>query len=120
MKEQLKWVEEENARLIEGKAEKMVQLEVQKEKEKEVQVPSLGVTEIEKEYSGVEQHKNEELKSLPLHLKYAFLGENEIWPVIIFLSLNEEEKSKLVSLLKECKVTIGWSMANIKEISPTV
>lgn len=60
------------------------------------------------------------MKPLPSHLKYVFLGECEKWPVIISSSLSEEEEFKLISLLKEYNVAIGWSMADIKGMSPTV
>nr|GEU45994.1 reverse transcriptase domain-containing protein [Tanacetum cinerariifolium] len=38
-----------------------------------------------------------ELKELPPHLEYAFLGENEKWPVIIAKDLNVNEKSALIN-----------------------
>nr|GEU69199.1 reverse transcriptase domain-containing protein [Tanacetum cinerariifolium] len=38
-----------------------------------------------------------ELKELPPHLKYAFLGENEKWPVIISKDLSVNEKSALIN-----------------------
>ncbi|CAN6579371.1 unnamed protein product [Malus baccata var. baccata] len=60
-----------------------------------------------------------ELKPLPSHLKYVFLGEDETLPVIISSSLTALEESKLVRMLKEYKTTIGWTLADIKGISPT-
>ncbi|CAN6687770.1 unnamed protein product [Malus baccata var. baccata] len=60
-----------------------------------------------------------ELKPLPSHLKYVFLGENDTLPVIISSSLTAQEESKLVRVLKEYKTTIGWTLADIKGISPT-
>ncbi|CAN6560292.1 unnamed protein product [Malus baccata var. baccata] len=60
-----------------------------------------------------------ELKPLPSHLKYVFLGENETLPVIISCSLTAQEKGKLVRVLKEYKTAIGWTLADIKGISPT-
>ncbi|VFQ79207.1 unnamed protein product [Cuscuta campestris] len=41
-----------------------------------------------------------ELKPLPSHLKYAFLDEEEKCPVIIAFELTEEQKGKLIDLLK--------------------
>nr|GEZ30207.1 reverse transcriptase domain-containing protein [Tanacetum cinerariifolium] len=38
-----------------------------------------------------------ELKDLPPHLEYAFLGENEKWPIIIAKDLNVNEKSALIN-----------------------
>ncbi|CAN6567582.1 unnamed protein product [Malus baccata var. baccata] len=60
-----------------------------------------------------------ELKPLPSHLKYIFLGENETLPAIISSSLTAQEKEKLVRVLKEFKSALGWTLADIKGISPT-
>ncbi|CAN6687783.1 unnamed protein product [Malus baccata var. baccata] len=60
-----------------------------------------------------------ELKPLPSHLRYVFLGEDETLPVIISSSLTAQEESKLVRVLKEYKTAIGWTLADIKGISPT-
>nr|GEX95141.1 hypothetical protein [Tanacetum cinerariifolium] len=40
------------------------------------------------------------LKELPPHLEYAFLGDNEKWPVIIIKDLNVNEKTALINVLK--------------------
>ncbi|CAN6712797.1 unnamed protein product [Malus baccata var. baccata] len=60
-----------------------------------------------------------ELKPLPSHLKYIFLGENETLPAIISSSLTALEDEKLVRVLKEFKSALGWTLADIKGISPT-
>ncbi|KAM1889595.1 hypothetical protein ACFX13_047560 [Malus domestica] len=60
-----------------------------------------------------------ELKPLPDHLKYAFLGEEETLPVIVSSSLTALEEEKLIRVLKEHKTAIGWTLADIKGISPT-
>ncbi|CAN6552261.1 unnamed protein product [Malus baccata var. baccata] len=60
-----------------------------------------------------------DLKPLPSHLKYIFLGENETLPAIISSSLTEQEEEKLVQVLKEFKSALGWTLADIKGISPT-
>ncbi|CAN6583725.1 unnamed protein product [Malus baccata var. baccata] len=60
-----------------------------------------------------------ELKSLPSHLKYIFLGENETLPAIISSSLTAQEEEKLLRVLKEFKSALGWTLADIKGISPT-
>ena len=60
-----------------------------------------------------------ELKPLPDHLKYVFLGEGETLPVIISSSLTAMEEEKLVRVLREHKTAIGWTLADIKGISPT-
>ncbi|CAN6583773.1 unnamed protein product [Malus baccata var. baccata] len=60
-----------------------------------------------------------ELKPLPSHLKYIFLGENDTLPAIISSSLTAQEEEKLVRALKEFKSALGWTLADIKGISPT-
>ncbi|CAL8087849.1 unnamed protein product [Prunus armeniaca] len=60
-----------------------------------------------------------ELKSLPNHLKYVFLGDKETLPVIVSSSLTAVEEEKLVRVLQEYKTAIGWTLADIKGLSPT-
>ena len=60
-----------------------------------------------------------ELKPLPNHLKYVFLGQDETLPVIVSSSLTAQEEEKLVRVLREYKTAIGWTLADIKGISPT-
>nr|GEZ27340.1 reverse transcriptase domain-containing protein [Tanacetum cinerariifolium] len=45
-----------------------------------------------------------ELKELPPHLEYAFLGENKKWPVIIAKDLNVNEKSALINVQSQRRV----------------
>ncbi|XP_070662278.1 uncharacterized protein [Malus domestica] len=60
-----------------------------------------------------------ELKPLPDHLKYVFFGDNETLPVIVSSSLKAMEEEKLIQVFKEHKTAIGWTLADIKRISPT-
>ena len=60
-----------------------------------------------------------ELKPLPEHLKYAYLGEEETFPVIIASNLSMQEEEKLLRVLHEHKAAIAWGIADIKGISPT-
>ncbi|KAH9724538.1 hypothetical protein KPL70_007523 [Citrus sinensis] len=59
-----------------------------------------------------------ELKPLPNTLEYAFLGDESTLPVIISSSLNDEQKGKLLDVLKEYKGALGWTIADIKSINP--
>nr|GEU71112.1 DNA-directed DNA polymerase [Tanacetum cinerariifolium] len=59
-----------------------------------------------------------ELKELPPHLEYAFLGENEKWPVIIAKDLNVNKKTALIDVLKSRKKAISWKLTDIKGIDP--
>nr|GEW49560.1 reverse transcriptase domain-containing protein [Tanacetum cinerariifolium] len=58
-----------------------------------------------------------ELKELPPHLEYAFLGENEKWPVIIVKDLINE-KTTLINVLKSRKKAISWKLTDIRGIDP--
>ncbi|CAN6580886.1 unnamed protein product [Malus baccata var. baccata] len=66
----------------------------------------------------VDQAPTLELKPLPDHLKYVFLGDDEKLPVIVSSSLTTHEEEKLVRVLREHKTAIGWTLADIKGISP--
>ncbi|XP_027156566.1 uncharacterized protein LOC113757581, partial [Coffea eugenioides] len=61
-----------------------------------------------------------ELKPLPKHLKYVYLGEGETLPVIISAGLSKVQEEKLLRVLREHKQAIGWTIADIKGISPAV
>ncbi|CAN6707533.1 unnamed protein product [Malus baccata var. baccata] len=81
--------------------------------------PILSLVSTNKMLPSVVQPPTLELKPLPSHLRYVFLGEDETLPVIISSSLKAQEESKLVRVLKEYKTAIGWTLADIKGISPT-
>nr|GEZ32312.1 reverse transcriptase domain-containing protein [Tanacetum cinerariifolium] len=57
-----------------------------------------------------------ELKELPPHLKYVFLGDNGKCPVIIAKDLSSNEKTALVNVLKTIKKAIAWKLTDIKGI----
>nr|GFA38925.1 reverse transcriptase domain-containing protein [Tanacetum cinerariifolium] len=59
-----------------------------------------------------------DLKELPPHLEYAFLGENEKWPVIIAKDLSVNQKSALIDVLKSRKKAIAWKLTDIRGIDP--
>uniref|UniRef100_A0A2N9IB94 Retrotransposon gag domain-containing protein n=1 Tax=Fagus sylvatica TaxID=28930 RepID=A0A2N9IB94_FAGSY len=61
-----------------------------------------------------------ELKQLPSELKYAFLESGDTFPVVISSKLTVEQEGSLVQLLKKHKTAIGWTIADIKGISPLV
>ena len=59
-----------------------------------------------------------EMKPLPKGLKYEFLGDGKTFPVIISDELSPEETEKLLNLLKKHKKVIGYSINDLKGISP--
>nr|GEW18193.1 DNA-directed DNA polymerase [Tanacetum cinerariifolium] len=77
----------------------------------------LKVVEL-KNQSSNDEPPEVELKELPPHLEYAFLGENKKWPVIIAKDLNINKKSALVNVLKSRKKAIAWKLTDIRGIDP--
>nr|GEW71185.1 reverse transcriptase domain-containing protein [Tanacetum cinerariifolium] len=63
-----------------------------------------------------EESPKVELKELPPHLEYAFLGDNGKWPVIIAKDLSSNEKTALINVLKTRKKAIAWKLIDIKGI----
>lgn len=59
-----------------------------------------------------------ELKDLPPHLEYAFLEGTDKLPVIISKDLKDEEKTRLLDVLKKHKSAIAWQISVIKGIDP--
>ena len=59
-----------------------------------------------------------ELKPLLDSLKYAYLGLDYTLPVIITPKLTSVQESQLLDVLKEHRGAIGWSVVNLKGISP--
>ncbi|XP_073033797.1 uncharacterized protein [Primulina eburnea] len=70
--------------------------------------------------SSIEDPPTLELKSLPPHLKYVYLGENNTLPVIISAALTDVMEDKLLEVLKAHKSAFGWKVADIKGINPSV
>ncbi|GJY93679.1 putative nucleotidyltransferase, ribonuclease H [Tanacetum coccineum] len=58
------------------------------------------------------------LKELPSHLEYAFLNNNQEFPVIISSLLNSQEKESLLKVLKQHKAALAWKVVDIKGINP--
>ena len=60
------------------------------------------------------------LKPLPDNLKYAYLDEKEIYPVIISANISEKEEEILLKTLKKHRAAIGYTLDDLKGISPTL
>ncbi|GKE39663.1 reverse transcriptase domain-containing protein, partial [Tanacetum coccineum] len=58
------------------------------------------------------------LKDLPSHLEYAFLEGTDKLLVIIAKNLKEDEKVRLLKVLKSHKRAIAWKISDIKGIDP--
>ena len=61
-----------------------------------------------------------ELKPLPSGSKYVFLNNNRETLVIIRDKLSQEETRKLVAILERHKSAIGYSLQDLKGISPAL
>jgi len=59
-----------------------------------------------------------ELKVLPSHLKYSFLGGDLKKPVILSSLLIAEEEGRPMEVLKLNQGAIGWQLSDLKGISP--
>ena len=57
---------------------------------------------------------------MPANLKYAYLDEKSIYPVIISANLSAEEEEKLLDVLKAYRLAIGYSLDDLKGISPAL
>ena len=57
---------------------------------------------------------------MPDTLKYDFLDEKKIYPVIISANLSDHEEKKLLKTLKKHRATIGYTLDDLKGISPTL
>ncbi|XP_042005874.1 uncharacterized protein LOC121754611 [Salvia splendens] len=58
-----------------------------------------------------------ELKPLPAHLNYAYLGEDETMPVIINSQLTQGQEDRLLEVLKRNQKSIGWKLTDLVGIS---
>ena len=67
-----------------------------------------------------EQPPKMEQKPLPSHLRYAYLGDASTLPVIILASLTVAEEDKLLRVLRDHKDALGWSLADLKGIHPSM
>ncbi|CAA7053670.1 unnamed protein product [Microthlaspi erraticum] len=59
-----------------------------------------------------------DLKPLPKGLRYAFLGSNSTYPVIVNDSLSADELDSLLIELRKFRRAIGYSLMTLKEFHP--
>ncbi|KAH9763081.1 hypothetical protein KPL70_001053 [Citrus sinensis] len=58
-----------------------------------------------------------ELKPLPEELKYAYLGKQDTYSVVISSQLTHDQERKLLSVLKRHKIAFGWTLKDIQGIN---
>ncbi|KAH9779814.1 hypothetical protein KPL71_007852 [Citrus sinensis] len=81
---------------------------------------NLSDKEVKITLPSIESPPNFELKLLPSHLKYAYLGQNNTLSVIISSTLDAGQEHSLVDLLRKYRKAIGWTMTDIKGISSSI
>ncbi|XP_026419655.1 uncharacterized protein LOC113315609 [Papaver somniferum] len=80
---------------------------------------SLPISETNPLPSSIEFSKLD-LNPLPSDLKYVCLGQNETFLVIISAELNEEQEAMLLDVLRKHKSALGWTIADLKGIEPSI
>ncbi|GJY95569.1 reverse transcriptase domain-containing protein [Tanacetum coccineum] len=78
----------------------------------------LHVEELKTVKSSIDDPSELELKDLPSYLEYVFLKGTDKLPVIIAKNLKEDEKVRLIKVLKSHKRAIAWKISDIKGIDP--
>jgi hypothetical protein len=58
-----------------------------------------------------------ELKPLPDDLKYAYIDDKKIYPVIISSKLSGKEEERLLEILRKHRGAMGYTLDDLKEIS---
>src|SRR4051812_25676794 len=61
-----------------------------------------------------------ELKPLPDDLKYAYLDDKKVYPVIISSKLSGKEEERLLEILKKHRGAMGYTLDDLIGISPTI
>ena len=61
-----------------------------------------------------------ELKLLPTHLRYTFLGEGNTLSIIISNKLSIDQEKRVFEILRNRVKSIGWKISDIKGISPSI
>ena len=61
-----------------------------------------------------------ELKPLPTHLRYTFLGEGNTLPIIISNKLSIDQEKRVCEIVRNRVKSIGWQISDIKGISPSI
>ena len=61
-----------------------------------------------------------ELKPLPSGLKYVFLNNDKKYPMIISDKLSDKETYKLITVLEKHRAAFGYSLQDLKGISPVL
>jgi hypothetical protein len=61
-----------------------------------------------------------ELKPLPDNLKYAYIDNKKIYPVIISSKISGNEEERLLEILRKHRGAMGYTLDDLKGICPTL
>jgi hypothetical protein len=61
-----------------------------------------------------------DLKPLPDDLKYSYIDDKKIYPVIISSKISGKEEERLLEILRKHRGAMGYTLDDLKEISPTI
>ncbi|XP_024033498.1 uncharacterized protein LOC112095624 [Citrus clementina] len=81
---------------------------------------NLSDREVNATLPSIESPPTLELKLLPSHLKYTYIGQNNTLPVIISFTLDIDQERNLVDVLGKYRKAIEWTMADIKGINLSI
>lgn len=82
--------------------------------------PNSQASEELKQKESKVQAAHPDLKPLPNNLKYTFLGLDGTYLVIIGSQLSNDQAARLVSVLQNHRKAIGYSIDDIKGLSPSL
>eukprot|EP00257_Ricinus_communis_P020196 XP_015579373.1 uncharacterized protein LOC107261845 [Ricinus communis] len=114
---ELCWVQEHEKCEILGALEQLAYLEAARLMRKQFFKP-IEMPKEEKMKPFIEDPSSSKLKQLLEHLEYAFLMDGSKLPVITSSALLNDQKAKLLKVLRRRQRTIAWKIANIKGIIP--
>jgi hypothetical protein len=61
-----------------------------------------------------------DLKPLPDDLKYAYIDDNKIYPIIISSKISGKKEERLLEILRKHRGAMGYTLDDLKGISPTI
>ncbi|CAM8948156.1 unnamed protein product [Rhodiola kirilowii] len=111
---------ESSYELIEGLQETLAHLTISEPLTPGYEVNEVKLFKFNTFLPSVIQAPKIELKPLPEHLKYAFLGENNTLPVIIKSGLETDQERRVIKVLRQHKLAIGWTLADLRGVNPAV
>ncbi|CAM8994372.1 unnamed protein product [Rhodiola kirilowii] len=106
--------------LAEGMESALYHLDVSKPLTLRYEVNQISLFKTNSCLPSIVQAPEVEFKPLPDHLKYVLLGDNETLPVIIKSGLEMDQERRLIEVLSRHKMAIGWTLGDLRGISPAV